>query len=69
MAIDATTPRNFPSTTRGRGTGLLTTVITVLFSISRESTLVAVKAASRRPERNSVLRPRSMSSLLSSSSV
>ena len=36
---------------------------------SLDSTLVAVKAARSRPERNSVLRPRSMSSLLSSSSV
>ena len=69
MAIDPVTPRNLPNTISGRGTGLLTTVITVLFSISRDKTPVAVNAASNRPARNSVLKPRSTSSLLSSSSV
>ncbi|NCX99322.1 MAG: hypothetical protein EBX35_12290 [Planctomycetia bacterium] len=67
--IAPATPRYFPATTAARGTGLLTTVSTVLFSISRVSTPVAVNAARSSPARKSVLSPRSMSSLLSSSSV
>ena len=53
------TPRNFPSTKIGRATGLEMTVSAVKFSISRFRTLVAMKAARRVPQRNTVDRPRS----------
>ena len=48
-AMAMATPRYLPSTNSGRGTGLLTTVSTVRFSISRFTTPVARKAARIAP--------------------
>ena len=69
VAMAEDIPMYLPITNSGRPTGLLTTVSTVLFSISLEKTPVAVKAASSRLTRKMVLRPMSISSLLSSSMV
>lgn len=46
-------------------TGLLTTVSTVLFSISRETTAVAMNAARSVPQTKTVASPTSNRSLLS----
>ena len=59
------TPRYLPRITAGRLIGLLTTVRTVLFSISRLSTAVATKAASSMPQTKTVPSPTSSRSLSS----
>ena len=54
------TPKNFPTTNNGRGTGLLTTVSTVLFSISLLTTPVARNADRITPHMKRVDSPISM---------
>ena len=59
------TPRYLPTIRTGRGTGLLTMVRTVLFSISRLITAVARKPARMAPRTKMVANPMSSNNLLS----
>jgi hypothetical protein len=65
----AVTPKNFPKIKVGLEIGFESTVVMVFDSISSVTAAVAEKMAMNKPERNSVDRPNSRRSFISSSMV